>query len=450
MSIRCRCGRPRPSQCCTAIFIATSTATEPESLKKTWSSPGGVIADELLGELDGGAVGEPAEHHVGHLAELGRDGGVEHRVPVAVDRRPPRRHPVDHLPTVGEVEPAAGGAADGDAGHRRGHRRVRVPHRGAVAPHEVGRVRGVEATGVEHAHRPSIPATCRVPSAGSEERTGTTTMKHAVWTANGLAVEDVEPPALAEGFVRLRVEACGICGSDLHFWTGQQQPELATVPGHEFVGTVLDAPAGIADGRYAASPIVRCGTCEHCRAGEWNLCRRGGELIGLGRDGGLAEWVDVPAVNLVALERGRRGGGDARRTARRRRARRRPRRPGAHRHRARARRRDDRPARRARGPRHVRRGRDLGPLPAPGGGRRRARADHGRRGGRDGVGQAAPPERGHRDRRRHGDDAGHGDQGRPPRRAGRRARDLRPADRGPVQRPAQGGDDPPLVRLRQP
>jgi threonine dehydrogenase-like Zn-dependent dehydrogenase len=64
---------------------------------------------------------------------------------------------------------------------------------------------------------------------------------------------------------------------------------------------VLDAPAGTADGRYAASPIVRCGTCEHCHAGEWNLCRRGGDLIGLGRNGGLAEWVDVPAVNLVPL-----------------------------------------------------------------------------------------------------------------------------------------------------
>jgi threonine dehydrogenase-like Zn-dependent dehydrogenase len=126
-------------------------------------------------------------------------------------------------------------------------------------------------------------------------------MKHAVWTADGLSVEDVEPPVLPDGFVRLHVEACGICGSDLHFWTGHQHPVLGTVPGHEFVGTILDAPAGVADGRYAAAPIVRCGACEHCLAGEWNLCRRGGELIGMGRNGGLAEWVDVPLVNLVPL-----------------------------------------------------------------------------------------------------------------------------------------------------
>ena len=47
--------------------------------------------------------------------------------------------------------------------------------------------------------------------------------------------------------------------------------------------------------------MVRCGTCEHCLADELNLCRKGGDLIGLGRDGGLAEWVDVPVENLVPL-----------------------------------------------------------------------------------------------------------------------------------------------------
>jgi threonine dehydrogenase-like Zn-dependent dehydrogenase len=45
-----------------------------------------------------------------------------------------------------------------------------------------------------------------------------------------------------------------------------------------------------------------CGTCEHCVAAELNLCRRGGDLIGIGRDGGLASWVDVPVGNLVPLD----------------------------------------------------------------------------------------------------------------------------------------------------
>jgi len=126
-------------------------------------------------------------------------------------------------------------------------------------------------------------------------------MQRAVWTPDGLVVEECEPGPLADGWARLQVERCGICGTDLHLADGQLDRPLGTVPGHEFVGTLLEAPAGTPDVRYAASPVVVCGTCEHCVADELNLCRRGGDLIGIGRDGGLASWVDVPVANLVAL-----------------------------------------------------------------------------------------------------------------------------------------------------
>lgn len=126
-------------------------------------------------------------------------------------------------------------------------------------------------------------------------------MQRAVWTSDGLVVEECDPGPLTAGWARLAVEACGICGTDLHLADGQIPRPLGTVPGHEFVGTLLDAPPGTADARYAASPMVVCGTCEHCVAGELNLCRRGGDLIGIGRDGALASWVDVPLANLVAL-----------------------------------------------------------------------------------------------------------------------------------------------------
>jgi threonine dehydrogenase-like Zn-dependent dehydrogenase len=129
-------------------------------------------------------------------------------------------------------------------------------------------------------------------------------MRRAVWTEDGLEIVDAEPGPLPPGWVRLRVEACGICGSDLHWWHGNLPRALGTSPGHELAGTVVDGPAGIPDVRYAVSPNVSCGACSFCRAGRTNLCSRGGPGIGLGRDGGLAELVDAPAHNLAPIPDG--------------------------------------------------------------------------------------------------------------------------------------------------
>lgn len=129
-------------------------------------------------------------------------------------------------------------------------------------------------------------------------------MRRATWTDAGLDIVDAEPGPLPEGWVRLKVEACGICGSDLHFWHGDLPRPVGTAPGHEFAGTVIDGPAGLPDMRYAVSPNVSCGRCEYCTTGRSNLCRRGGYGIGLGRDGGLAEVADAPADNLAPVPDG--------------------------------------------------------------------------------------------------------------------------------------------------
>ncbi|MBA2279999.1 MAG: alcohol dehydrogenase catalytic domain-containing protein [Acidimicrobiia bacterium] len=126
-------------------------------------------------------------------------------------------------------------------------------------------------------------------------------MRRAVWTEAGLEVVEAEPGPLGVGWVRLRVEACGICGSDLHWWHGHLRRPLGTAPGHELAGIVVDGPAGLADVRYAVSPNVSCGSCSYCRTGRTNLCNRGGPGLGLGRDGGLAELVDAPVANLAPV-----------------------------------------------------------------------------------------------------------------------------------------------------
>jgi 2-desacetyl-2-hydroxyethyl bacteriochlorophyllide A dehydrogenase len=129
-------------------------------------------------------------------------------------------------------------------------------------------------------------------------------MRRVIWTDEGLGPVDVEPDPLEPGWVRLQVEACGICGSDLHFWHGHIPPPLGTSPGHEFAGTVVDAgqgTTGLADARYAVSPNVSCGVCSFCYSGRSNLCGRSGPGIGLGRHGALAEFVDAPRANLAPV-----------------------------------------------------------------------------------------------------------------------------------------------------
>jgi threonine dehydrogenase-like Zn-dependent dehydrogenase len=121
-------------------------------------------------------------------------------------------------------------------------------------------------------------------------------MLQARWSGTGVEVADVEPPALAPGWVRVRVAACGICGSDLHRWSGEIPPQPGSVPGHEMVGWVGSQLVAI-------EPRWRCGSCALCAANKPHLCRDGG-IFGVHAPGGLAEWVDVPAYALHPVPAG--------------------------------------------------------------------------------------------------------------------------------------------------
>jgi threonine dehydrogenase-like Zn-dependent dehydrogenase len=108
-------------------------------------------------------------------------------------------------------------------------------------------------------------------------------------------VIDVEAPR-GEG-VRVKVSACGICGSDLAMLDAGFP--IAGIPGHEIAGTLADGTA------VAIEPVAPCGACEFCRTGDYQVCRAGVEIIyGVGRNGGMAEEILVPARCLVALPRG--------------------------------------------------------------------------------------------------------------------------------------------------
>ena len=118
-----------------------------------------------------------------------------------------------------------------------------------------------------------------------------------------LAVEEVTPRALGPGEVRVRVHSVGVCGSDVHGYAGingRRAPGM--VMGHEAVGTVIegDLPAGA---KVAINPVLGCGECVYCRAGDDNVCesrRIYGCVPGLA--GAYADEVVVRAANAVPFD----------------------------------------------------------------------------------------------------------------------------------------------------
>jgi 2-desacetyl-2-hydroxyethyl bacteriochlorophyllide A dehydrogenase len=110
-------------------------------------------------------------------------------------------------------------------------------------------------------------------------------------------------PESAPGEVVLKIEAVGICGSDMHAWHGhdpRRQPGL--VLGHEFVGRIEhSAAAGFDAGtRYTGNPLIVCGSCEYCAQGRNNLCANR-TMVGMTRPGAFAEYMSIPAASLIAM-----------------------------------------------------------------------------------------------------------------------------------------------------
>ncbi len=129
-------------------------------------------------------------------------------------------------------------------------------------------------------------------------------MKALVYTQPGeMQLLERPMPELAAGEVVLKIEAVGICGSDMHAWHGhdpRRKPGL--VLGHEFVGAIAQsAAAGFEPGtRWTGNPLITCGSCEYCVQGRNNLCARR-TMVGMTRPGAYADYMSLPAASLVAM-----------------------------------------------------------------------------------------------------------------------------------------------------
>lgn len=124
-------------------------------------------------------------------------------------------------------------------------------------------------------------------------------MLAASWEApEQLRLVELPEPRAADGEAVIEVARCGICGSDLHSFRSGFFAKPGQVLGHEFSGTIVEAPGcpELAPGtRVTARPLIPCGRCRACLAAQPQLCEAGGEQnIGYARHGAFAERVLVP------------------------------------------------------------------------------------------------------------------------------------------------------------
>ena len=133
-------------------------------------------------------------------------------------------------------------------------------------------------------------------------------MKAAVFYGkNDLRIEDIAMPTAGAGEVVLKVMACGICGTDVHIFHGDEgaaPTPAGTVLGHEFAGEVIEVGEGVvgikAGDRVCVDPNKLCNECYYCKSGIGHFCEsmRG---IGTTEHGGFAEYCVVPQSQVYKI-----------------------------------------------------------------------------------------------------------------------------------------------------
>jgi len=121
----------------------------------------------------------------------------------------------------------------------------------------------------------------------------------ALWLeGQELSLRDIPEPVAGAGEARVRVRLCGVCATDLELVRGYYP--YAGVPGHEFVGEVIEAPgaSGFEGARVVGEINAACGRCAACRAGRPRHCTARTVLGIAGRNGAFAEQLVLPVANL--------------------------------------------------------------------------------------------------------------------------------------------------------
>lgn len=115
--------------------------------------------------------------------------------------------------------------------------------------------------------------------------------------------DNVPVPLPGPNEVLLKIEAAGICHSDIHILISQSPPKPRIVMGHEVCGSIAEVGLALKDsykvgGRYALSIALACGSCSFCREGKDNQCNNAGGF-GITMDGGFQEYLIVSRVRSL-------------------------------------------------------------------------------------------------------------------------------------------------------
>ncbi len=133
-------------------------------------------------------------------------------------------------------------------------------------------------------------------------------MKAALFhRVHDIQMETIDKPGAEPRHVVVRVEGCGVCGTDVHIFDGELTEGVVppVVLGHEITGVIDSVGEGVVDlhvgQRVAVDPVVGCGQCEYCHAGQPNLCPDP-SVIGYKMNGGFAEFAAVPASHACPVD----------------------------------------------------------------------------------------------------------------------------------------------------
>lgn len=116
--------------------------------------------------------------------------------------------------------------------------------------------------------------------------------------------KDVPEPEIESDDVLVRIDACGLCGTDLHIHEGEFAPSFPLIPGHEFTGEIVALGAEVKDlqekQRVVGNSNESCGKCFYCMRGDFLLCLNL-RAYGVTQDGGFAQYLRIKADRIFPI-----------------------------------------------------------------------------------------------------------------------------------------------------